>query len=97
VALVEEDVRGRERENSMQDLGPEQQRRVEEWLWERGERCGACGNANIRCEEVASENLGGGFSLHLRCSNSDAEAHALGFGLAWTRSITQEEAQEIGL
>jgi hypothetical protein len=80
----------------MQPLSHEQQRRVEEWLWERAERCGACGNANIRCEEVASEQLGG-LSLHLRCSNSDAEAHALGFGLTWTRSITQEEkAQEIG-
>ena len=81
----------------MQRLSLEQQRRVEEWLWEQGERCGACGNAYIRCEDVASEHLGSGLSLHLRCSNSDAEAHALGFGLTWTRSISQEEAQEIGL
>ena len=94
---MEEGVRWLGKENTMQRLSPEQQRRVEEWLWERGERCGVCGNANIRCEEVASEHLGG-LSLHLRCSNSDAEAHALGFGLTWTRSIAQEEkAQEIGL
>ena len=81
----------------MQRLSPEQQRRVEEWLWEREERCGTCGNAYIRCEEVTSEHLSGGLSLHLECANSDAEAHAVGFGLAWTRSITQEEVQEIGL
>ena len=81
----------------MQRFSLEQQRRVEEWLWERGERCGICGNANIRCEEVASEHLGCGLSLHLRCSNSDAEAHVLGFGLTWTHSITQEEARDIGL
>jgi hypothetical protein len=95
--VVAEGLRGIGRENAMQRLSPEQQRRVEEWLWEQGERCSSCGNANIRCEEVTSEHLGGGLSLHLRCSNSDAEAHALGFGLAWTRSISQEEAQEIGL
>ena len=81
----------------MQDLSPEQRRGVEEWLWERGVRCSTCGNAYIRCEEVTSEHLGGGLSLHLRCSNSVAEAHALGFGLTWTHSITQEEAQEIDL
>jgi hypothetical protein len=94
---VEEGVRWLGKEGTIQRLSHEQQRRVEEWLWERGERCGACGNANIRCEEVTSEHLGGRLSLHLRCTNSDAEAHALGFGLTWTRSITQEEAQEIGL
>jgi hypothetical protein len=94
---VKEGVRRLGKENATQRLSREQQRRVEEWLWERAERCASCGNANIRCEDVISEHLGGGLSLHLRCSNSDAEAHALGFGLAWTRSITQEEAQEIGL
>jgi hypothetical protein len=97
VVLVEEDVRWLGIESAMQRLSHEQQRRVEEWLWERVERCGACGNADIRCEEVTREHPGGGLSLHLRCTNSDAEAHALGFGLTWTRSITQEEAQEIGL
>ncbi len=94
---MEEDVRWLGKGKAMQRLSPEQQRRVEEWLWEGGERCGICGNANIRCEEITSEHVGGGLSLHLRCTNSDAEAHALGFGLAWTRSITEEEAQEIGL
>jgi hypothetical protein len=92
-----EGVRRLGKEKGMQRLSPEQQRRVEEWLWEREVRCTTCGNANVGCEEITSEHLGGGLSLHLRCSNSDAEAHALGFGLSWVRSITQEEAQEIGL
>ena len=81
----------------MRRLTPEQRRQVEEWLRLGNERCSLCGSGDLRCDEYASTYLAGGLALHLRCTNSDAEAHAGGIGQTWTHSITSGEARGIGI
>ena len=81
----------------MRRLTPEQRRQVEEWLRVGNERCSLCGSGDLRCDEYASIYLAGGLALHLRCTNSDAEAHAGGIGQTWTHSITSGEARSIGI
>jgi hypothetical protein len=78
-------------------LSPEQRQRVEELVLEKGERCSLCGNANLRCDEDAASYLGGGYSIRLLCTNTDATAHVGGIGLAWDYSITLDEARRVGL
>jgi hypothetical protein len=78
-------------------LGPEQRRRVEELVREKEERCGLCGSTDLRCEEDAATFVGGGFNVRVLCTNTEAEAHAGGFGLARDYSVTPDEARRVGL
>jgi len=54
---------------------------------EKEERCGLCGSTDLRCDEDAATYIGGGCVLVL-CTNTGAEAHVGGFGLARDYSIT---------
>ena len=78
-------------------LGPQQRRRVEELVREKEERCGLCGSAGLRYEEDAATFVGGGFNVRVLCTNTEAEAHAGGFGLARDYSVTPKEARRVGL
>jgi hypothetical protein len=61
------------------------------------ERCGLCGSTDLRCDEDAATYIGGGFNVRVLCTNTGAEAHAGGFGLARDYSITPDEARLVGL
>jgi hypothetical protein len=78
-------------------LSSEQRQRIEELVLEKGERCSLCGNANLRCDEDAAHNQGRGYSVRLKCTNTDAAAHAGGIGLAWDYEISSNEAPRVGL
>lgn len=47
--------------------------------------------------EDAATYLGGGFNVRVLCTNTGAELHAGGFGLARDYSITPDEARRVGL
>jgi hypothetical protein len=55
------------------------------------------GLENLRCDEDAASYLGGGYSVRLLRTNTDATAHVGGIGLAWDYSITPDEARRGGL
>ncbi len=78
-------------------LSPDQRRRVEGLVREKEERCGLCGSTDLRCDEDAATYIGGGFNVRALCTNTGAEAHAGGFGLARDYSITPDEARLVGL
>jgi len=78
-------------------LSPDQRRRVEGLVREKEERCGLCGSTDLRCDEDAATYIGGGFNVRVLCTNTGAEAHAGGFGLARDYSITPDEARLVGL
>ena len=78
-------------------LSPDQRRRVEGLVREKEERCGVCGSTDLRCDEDAATYIGGGFNVRVLCTNTGAEAHAGGFGLARDYSITPDEARLVGL
>jgi hypothetical protein len=78
-------------------LGPEQRRRLEGLVREKEERCGLCGSTGLRCDEDAATFVGGGFNVRVLCTNTGAEAHAGGFGLARDYSVTPDEARRVGL
>ena len=80
-----------------EDLTPEQRRSIEELVREKGERCGLCGNSDLRCGKDAAPYLGGGYSVQLRCTNGRAGVHDGGIGLIWGYSITSDEARRVGL
>ena len=80
-----------------EDLTPEQRRSVEELVREKGERCGLCGNSDLRCGKDAAPYLGDGYSVQLRCTNGRAGVHAGGIGLIWGYLITSDEARRVGL
>ncbi len=80
-----------------QDLTLEQRQRIESLVRERDERCGLCGNADLRCGEDAASYLGGGYSVQLRCTNTGAEAHARGTGLVRDYPLNSDEARLVGL
>jgi hypothetical protein len=80
-----------------QDLTPEQRRSIEGLVLEKGERCGLCGNSDLRCGKDAAPYLGGGYSVQLRCTNGRAGVHDGGIGLIWGYSITSDEARRVGL
>ncbi len=64
----------------------------------RGETCGVCGNPELRSGEDAASEVGGGYSVTLRCTNALlAEDHAEGIGLVRDYYITRDEAREVGL
>ncbi len=48
-------------------------------------------------DEDAATYIGGGFNVRVLCTNTGAEAHAGGFGLARDYSITPDEARLVGL
>ena len=79
-----------------EDLTPEQRRSIEELVREKGERCGLCGNIDLRCGKAAAE-VGGGYSVQLRCTNGKAGVHDGGIGLIWGYTITSDEARRVGL
>jgi hypothetical protein len=80
------------------NLSQEQRRRIERLVRAKGERCGVCGNPELRSGEDAASNLGGGYSVTLRCTNALlAEDHAGGIGLVRDYSITPDEARQVGL
>ena len=78
-------------------LSSDQRRRVEGLVREKEERCGLCGSTDLRCDEDAATYIGGGFNVRVLCTNTGAEAHAGGFGLARDYSITHDEARLVGL
>ncbi len=78
-------------------LSSGQRQRIEELVLEKGERCSLCGNANLRCDEDAASYLGGGYSVRLMCTNTDAAAHTGGIGVAWDYEISSKEASRVGL
>ena len=80
-----------------QDLTPEQRRSIEGLVREKGERCGLCGNSDLRCGKDAAPYLGDGYSVQLRCTNGRAGVHAGGIGLIWGYLITSDEARRVGL
>jgi hypothetical protein len=79
-----------------QDLTPEQRRSIEGLVPQKGERCGLCGNSDLRCGKDAAAYLGG-YSVQLRCINGRAGVHDGGIGLIWGYSITSDEARRVGL
>ncbi|HEX2740312.1 MAG TPA: hypothetical protein VHM69_07675 [Rubrobacter sp.] len=79
-----------------EDLTPEQRRSLEGLVREKGERCGLCGNSDLRCGKDAAE-VGGGYSVQLRCTNGKAGVHDGGIGLIWGYTITSDEARRVGL
>jgi hypothetical protein len=78
-------------------LSWDQRQRVEELVHEKSERCGLCGNANLRCDAGVAIYLGDRYSVRLLCTNVDAAAHSGGIGLAWDYEIDSEEAARIGI
>jgi hypothetical protein len=78
-------------------LSSEQRQHIEQLVLEKGERCSLCGNANLRCDEDAASYQGGGYSVRLMCTNTDAAAHADGIGLTWSYEISSNEASQVGL
>ena len=78
-------------------LSPDQRRRIEGLVREKEERCGLCGSTDLRCDEDAATHIGGGLNVRVLCTNTGAETHAGGFGLARDYSITREEARRVGL
>jgi hypothetical protein len=80
-----------------QQLGPDQQRRVEEFVRLKGERCTLCGSAALRCDNSAATYIGGGLNVRLICTNAEDQAHNGGLGLVWNYSITADAAQSIGV
>ncbi len=90
--------RSKEREAPMRrHLSPDQRRRLEGLVREKEERCGLCGSTDLRCDEDAATYIGGGFNVRVLCTNTGAEAHVGGFGLARDYSITPNEARLVGL
>jgi hypothetical protein len=81
----------------MPRLSLAQQRQVEELLREKGERCGLCGSADLRCGNDARPDPGGGFAIDLQCTNKDADPHAGGIGLASVYLLSSDEARVVGL
>ncbi len=80
-----------------QQLGLDQQRRVEEFLRRKGQRCTLWGSADLRCGNSAARYSGGGYNVRLICTDAGDQAHIGGIGLIWDHSITADEAQGIGL
>jgi hypothetical protein len=78
-------------------LGPDQQRRVEEFVRRKGETCTLCGTADLRCDNSAATYFGGGLSIRLICTNAGDQAHTGRLGLVWNYTITADEARQIGL
>jgi hypothetical protein len=78
-------------------LGPGQQRRVEEFVGRKGERCPLCGSAALRCDNSVATFIGGGLNVRLTCTNAGDQAHTGRLGLVWNYSITADEARQIGL
>jgi hypothetical protein len=78
-------------------LGPDQQRRVEEFVRRKGEQCNLCGTADLQCDNSAATYFGGGLTVRLICTNAGDHAHTGGLGLLRNYSITADEAQHIGL
>jgi hypothetical protein len=81
----------------MPRLSRDQQRRVEELLREKGERCGLCGSTDLRCGSEARPDPGGGFAVDLQCANKDAAPHAGGIGVASIYVLSSDEARIVGL
>ena len=80
-----------------QQLRPDQQRLVEEFVRRKGKTCALCGSAALRCDYSAATYLGGGLNVRLICTNAGDQAHTGGLGLVWNYSITGDEAARIGL
>jgi hypothetical protein len=78
-------------------LGPDQQRRVEEFLRQKEERCALCGSEDLRCDNSAASYIGGGLNVRLICTNAGDQAHTGSLGLVCNYSITADEARQIGL
>jgi hypothetical protein len=78
-------------------LGPDQQRRVEEFVRRKGEQCNLCGTVDLQCDNSATTYFGGGVTVRLICTNAGDRAHMGGLGLLRNYSITADEAQHIGL
>jgi hypothetical protein len=78
-------------------LSPDQRRRLEGLVREKEERCGLCGSTGLGCDEDAATFVGGGFNVRVLCTNTGAEVHAGGFGLARDYSVTPEKARRVGL
>ncbi len=87
-----------EREAPMRrPLSPDQRQRLEGLVREKEERCGLCASTGLRYDEDAATYIGGGFNVRVLCTNTGAEAHAGGFGLARDYSVTPNEARRVGL
>jgi hypothetical protein len=78
-------------------LGPDQQRRAEEFVRQKGERCALCGSEDLRCDNSAASYIGGGLNVRLICTNAGDQAHTGSHGLVWNYTITADEARQIGL
>jgi hypothetical protein len=78
-------------------LSPDRRRHLEGLVREKEERCGVCGSTGLRCDENAATSIGGDFNVRVLCTNTGAEAHDGGFGLARDYSITPDEARRVGL
>ena len=80
------------------NLSREQRRSIERLLRAKGETCRVCGNSDLRSADDAADEVGGGLSVELRCTNAFlAKGHAGGTGLVWNYSITPDEARQVGL
>jgi hypothetical protein len=78
-------------------LSPGQRLRLEGLVREKEERCGLCGSTGLWCDEDAASFIGGGFNVRVLCTNTGAEVHAGGFGLARDHSVTPSKVRRPGL
>jgi hypothetical protein len=76
------------------ELTDDQRREIEMLAGEKDERCPNCGSFDLRCGDRARPTFGN-YQLDLWCRNE--AAHPDGAGSLHYFTITNEEAQRIGL